>query len=434
MRINRSQQLKNKLDAVIKAMDMNKDDYVMRPGIDFSRNRKIPFETTIKMILGMGANSLRKEIYDMFPDFSERMTPSAFVQQRSKIKPEAFEYAFNKFNAFTDLSDNKTHNGYHLFAIDGTALNIAKNPLSNTYFEQGFNQFHLCSLYDICNKTFKGCVIQPRPKMNENAACKEMVKRSTFPEKSIIIGDRLFANYAIYETINRIPNLDYLIRARNHYSTETKKLPMMELDVDRTVELRTTQSKKDVEDFKSGRAKWIAGPSKSGKEKKYVSWEFESPCKITMRIVRFELSSSEYETIVTSLSRSEFPLQEIKKLYAMRWGIETAFREIKYAMGMTNFHAIKEDFIIQEIYAKLLMYNFSMRIAMHVGLTKTDRKYDYQINFTHAMYVCVHFFRGRDGPLIEAEIASCILPIRPGRSDNRKIIPKGHIPFTYRVA
>ena len=81
MRINRSQQLKNKLDAVIKEMDMNKDDYVMRPGIDFSRKRKIPFETTIKMILGMGA--LRKEIYDMFPDFSERMTPSAFVQQRS---------------------------------------------------------------------------------------------------------------------------------------------------------------------------------------------------------------------------------------------------------------------------------------------------------------------------------------------------------------
>ena len=61
MRINRSQQLKNKLDAVIKAMDMNKDDYVMRPGIDFSRNRKIPFETTIKMILGMGANSLAKK-------------------------------------------------------------------------------------------------------------------------------------------------------------------------------------------------------------------------------------------------------------------------------------------------------------------------------------------------------------------------------------
>ena len=39
----------------------------------------------------------------------------------------------------------------------------------------------------------------------------------------------------------------------------------------------------------------------------------------------------------------------------MRWGIETSFRELKYAIGLTSFHARKPDFIKQEIYARLLL-------------------------------------------------------------------------------
>ena len=37
----------------------------------------------------------------------------------------------------------------------------------------------------------------------------------------------------------------------------------------------------------------------------------------------------------------------------MRWGIETAFRELKYAIGLTCFHAKNPEYIKQEIYAKL---------------------------------------------------------------------------------
>lgn len=35
----------------------------------------------------------------------------------------------------------------------------------------------------------------------------------------------------------------------------------------------------------------------------------------------------------------------------MRWGIETAFRELKYTIGITAFHAKKRELIKQEIYA-----------------------------------------------------------------------------------
>ena len=37
-----------------------------------------------------------------------------------------------------------------------------------------------------------------------------------------------------------------------------------------------------------------------------------------------------YQTIITNLDSVSFPPDELKKLYAMRWGIETSFRDLKY--------------------------------------------------------------------------------------------------------
>ena len=46
-------------------------------------------------------------------------------------------------------------------------------------------------------------------------------------------------------------------------------------------------------------------------------------------------------------------------LYTKPWGIETSFRELKYAVGLVNFHAKKQEYIIQETFARLIMYNFA---------------------------------------------------------------------------
>lgn len=45
------------------------------------------------------------------------------------------------------------------------------------------------------------------------------------------------------------------------------------------------------------------------------------------------------ECILTNLDEKDFPIEEIKKLYGWRWGIERSFRELKYTIGLTNFHA-----------------------------------------------------------------------------------------------
>ena len=123
----------------------------------------------------------------------------------------------------------------------------------------------------------------------------------------------------------------------------------------------------------------------------------------------------------------------------MRWGIETYFRGLKYAVGLNGFHAKRRESIKQEIYAKLLFYNFSERIIRKVKprLSKKERKYVYAINSTRAFHnIRTYLKRKRGGqkpPDIETLIVNDIEPIRPGRSDPRKVRKQSPVHFIYRL-
>ena len=57
------------------------------------------------------------------------------------------------------------------------------------------------------------------------------------------------------------------------------------------------------------------------------------------------------------------------------------------------------------------------------------------INFKMATYLCKRFLRdpSADGDLLLHEIAKFVEPVRPDRSDERKIQPKSFRGFVYRV-
>ncbi|MFR5665259.1 MAG: transposase [Enterocloster bolteae] len=129
-----------------------------------------------------------------------------------------------------------------------------------------------------------------------------------------------------------------------------------------------------------------------------------------------------YECTITNLPVEDFPSEEIKKLYGLRWGIERSFRELKYMIGLTNFHAKKVEYLLQEIFARLTHYDFSERIITKIVVKRKDRKHHYQINFTVAVLICRRFFRGRIPPLVmEALIQMEVLPVREGRKAPRKV-------------
>jgi hypothetical protein len=51
----------------------------------------------LKMLVGMGGNTICKELYDWFENSSDTVSTSAFVQQREKILLETTEDLFRLF-------------------------------------------------------------------------------------------------------------------------------------------------------------------------------------------------------------------------------------------------------------------------------------------------------------------------------------------------
>lgn len=153
------------------------------------------------------------------------------------------------------------------------------------------------------------------------------------------------------------------------------------------------------------------------------------------RVVRFKITEGSYECIITNLDREEFPIDDIKDVYHKRWGIETSFRELKYAIGLNALHSKKRKLIQQEIYARVILYNFCQRIVQKIKIPKKDKtKYKYQINFTRSFHILRFYLRKKGGkiPPVDNLIAKEILPIRPSRSNTRNVKPKSVIFFNYR--
>ena len=140
---------------------------------------------------------------------------------------------------------------------------------------------------------------------------------------------------------------------------------------------------------------------------------------------------------ITNLQQGDFSTEEIKSLYKMRWGVETSFRELKYAVGLLNFHSKKREYVVQEIFARIIMYNFAEMITSHVVISQADKKHIYQVNFTVAIHICRRFLRSAGNsppPHVEALIRKNILPVRSDREGKRNVRSKSAVCFNYRIA
>jgi len=433
--------LKETLTSLIREMAAAPEPYVKHPGKDFTRKKKLPFETVMQLLISMGGNSLYKELLESQGYDVSTATSSAFVQQRNKILPSALEFLFHSFTqSYTDIKD---YRGYRLLAVDGSDLHIATDPAdSDTYFQnqsdtKGFNLLHLNAAYDLCNRLYVDALVQPRRLWNEGKALAVMVDRSPIKGKAIVVADRGYESYNNFAHLER-KGWNYVIRVKDLDSSGI--LSGLHLpaggEFDRDVHL--TLTKKQTKEVKAHPEIYKFISTKSTFD--FLDLHENLSYPISFRVVRFTLPNGTYETVITNLPVADFPPDEIKSIYTMRWGIETSFRALKYTVGLTNFHAKRQESIIQEIFARMILYNFAEMMTSHVIISQIDKQHLYHVNFTVAVHVCRHFLRSRDdGPLLDVEalIRKNILPIRPlrpGQQNTRKIRYKPAVSFVYRVA
>ena len=412
------------------------------PKKDFSRTRKLPFDQMIKAILCMRDGSIANEMMDLFGIHEDLATTSAFVQQRAKILPEAFESLFELFTENT--AEDKTFRGFRLLAVDGTDFLTASDPSDPDSFfpgtedQKSYNLLHLNAMYDLVQHIYIDAILQKRRKADECGALVSMVDRSRL-HNVLLLADRGYESFNVLAHIQE-KGWRFLVRIKDGPCGIASGLDLPdspEFDVPISLNLTVKQTNEVKQLLKDrNRYRYIGQsarfdflPRRSRKHDPTVFFP------LSFRIVRFPITDSSYETVITNLDPHDFPPSELKKLYAMRWGIETSFRELKYTVGLQHFHAKKAEFVHQEIFARLTMYNFYELITQSVVIQQNGRKHTYKVNFSAAVHICRQFFLDNlPPPLVEALLAKHISPIRPGRSRPRKLKPKQALSFLYRVA
>lgn len=428
--------VKEKLTSLILKMSASPALFVKSPTKDFTRKRKLPFETVMQLLLSMGGNSIYKELLEVQGYDVNTATAAAFVQQRDKILPFAFEFLLHEFTQ--SYQDVKRYKGFRLLAVDGSDLHIATDrDIPDTYFqnhpdEKGFNLLHLNAMYDLCSRLYVDACIQPSRCENENMALAGMVDRSRIKDAAIVIADRGYESYNTFAHIEQ-KGWNYAIRVKDIGSNGILSGLHLPQSEEFDVMVHRILTRKQTREVKSHPELYRFIPANSTFN--FLDLHANKFYPISFRVVRFKISEYSYETVITNLNQDDFPPKELMYLYGKRWGIETSFRDLKYAVGLTNFHAKKVEYITQEIYARMVMYNFSEMITSHVVIQHGDTRYVYQVNFTVAIHICRHFFRCNvPSPDIEALILKNILPIRPGRKDFRKIRSRTAVSLIYRVA
>ena len=430
---NYAEQLKKFIQALITEIAEHPEKFITIDPNAFTRKGKWNLSTIMNFILGFGSNSLGYEIGDFFQYKEGFPTVSSFVQQRKKLSYTAFEHLFHSFNKNT-IDFPKLFKGYRLLAIDGSEIEVPEQPdVSDDFEEENDVNLYMHGLFDVLGKVYIDTITEKHSGKNEPGKACDMVDRIDDRYPSIIVADRGYEGYNFFAHIEE-KFLDYVVRIKDINSNGILSGIVIpeekEFDITRRIFIHRTHSL--CTKMMPYKHKYLA------KNKRF---DYEYPeddgYEMIIRFVRFKLTDSTYECLATSLPKELFSVDDLKEIYQKRWGIETGFRELKHIMGLSAFHSKQENSILQEVYARLIMYNYSMLITGKIQVKKKNLKNELQINYTQAIRICQHYFKQLDFNVmydIESTIQRFLLPVRPHRNYKRTSQKNSTKPFNYRLA
>lgn len=232
-------------------------------------------------------------------------------------------------------------------------------------------------MYDLLNNTYQDCVSQPKSQMDERGAALDMLRQLDYSQPYIVMMDRGYESFNMIENCNRLKNCYYVIRTKIGQGgiKEIKNLP--DEFCDKNISCRITISNHYYTLHHKTENLHIVFHPKHHYKKKFAKgtqdarWDFEDFCNVNFRACKIRINDpdtnkEEWEVLVTNLDRQEFPLERMKELYHLRWGIESSFRKLKYDLGSVQFHSKQDHFIEMELYAHMIMFNAVRLLYKHM--------------------------------------------------------------------
>ena len=335
------------------------------PGHDFTRQHlgKLSFYDTMRLIISMGKGSTNDEIMDYF-DLDPDLIPSqsAFCQRRRQISLSAFEYLFSEFSSsFPSTTDKfKDHcilacDGCHVvYATNSDIIEDYNKPRLIDY--KGYNHMHLNGFVDVISKAFLDVVIQPGQQPDEREALHSMLDHFTpdDPQKYIITADRGYESYDLLFHCE-LKNLGYVFRVKSPSSQKS------------ILSYYASEFPDDLEEFDVTIKRFFTDKATNIMKSQSDVYRYINPSKNTPHF---------YELLRKNHSHLYFLL----------------FRVVK----------IKTTENTQEIYFRLILYNFGIFIANEAAEENRKKKRDgsnkylYELDFSSALKTARKFFMRRD--------------------------------------
>lgn len=395
--------------------------FFTRKQTDFSRNRELPMDTVILMILNFFKRSSDIEIQEFFHFVKHKQGPStsAFCQQRQKLNPEFFLF-WNQLlvEQFHECygKEVKGWKGFTVIAGDGSTTSLPPHHCVIDYYGTQSNRnskipmAQLMQLYDVLNHIILWGGIYPSgtPETLILAA-----NRHRIPQDSILVLDRGFPGFALmYLLLTQSPSVHFVIRCKTDFNKKVKDFVRNKKNT-MTVKFQATyKAKKFLEEL---------GYSISNKE------------EIKVRMVKFCLSSGQTEVLLTNLyDRNLYSVEDFKALYGLRWGIETCYDKEKNKMQLEQFSGYTLISIEQDYYACLFALNVQALIAKQCSSSldqiSARRKYTYKVNTNLSLAAMKHcivlLFDAQQLPAVlaylQAQFERNVVPVRPGRHYKHK--------------
>ncbi len=409
------EELKYFLEAVSKDPSLRK--LVTETEKDFTRDRKLPLERIVGLIINMPKRSLSIEIQEFFESLGKDLahcTKGAFCSQRSKLKALFFE-VWNQWlvSNFYHYYGNKVKRwrNFRVQAVDGSTAYLINKKEVVDYFGTQDNQHvripmaRIMQVQDILNDLTVWEQISPI-KESEQAIMARYVSR--LYEDRLTLFDRGYPGFALMYLMNNqeVPR-HFVMRCKAGFNKEVKQF------------LQSSKNSKIIDLKPNSNA--IAMLLEHG----YI---ITPETTIKVRMVKVTLSSGEVEILLTNLyDKNLYTNDDLKFLYGLRWGIETSYGKQKNQLQMEQFSGHRVICIQQDYAAGLFVANLQSLIEKqsedYLSFINRKRIYQYKINrnvsWASMKHSIVKLFLDKNPEQILLQLQKAfernLEPVRPGR-------------------
>lgn len=401
---------------------------------DFTRQRKLPFQTLIFFLVNLISGSYQRELNNFFQVIMGYDVPKRFVSKvalskaRLKLKYDAFvelnrqlvEYVYAHFETVSKWR------GFNLLVVDGSLVRLPRIKTIAKHFgawhpakSDECPMARVSQLFDPLNRMTIDAIISPKHIGERELAAQHFIK--LLPEDLVLL-DR---GYPAYWLFNLILSLDanFCARVLNKKWKIIRKF------------------------FNSGRQeKIIFLPAYSTSIKKCREMGLD-PKPLKLRLLRIDLPTGDTEILITSLIDKElYPHCIFADLYHERWFVEEDYKKIKCWVEVENFTGKSVLSVYQDFHARVFSKNMTQALSLparpFIEQADEDRKYSYQVNFAQALVsvkntIALLFNRPMEilkrilFDLIEL-LSVTVEPVRPGRTFLRNPKPRKSFYLNYK--